>query len=365
MSDERPATTTMNSRFATILTAVLTFATVGGLSRSGSLRAADFPQAEITNGQVRVKLYLPDAKNGYYRGTRFDWSGVIAGLEYKGHNYYGPWFDRVDPHIQDFGYAGSEVVASPCTAISGPAEEFQTHGTALGWGDAKPGGTFIKIGVGVLRKDEGDYDFVKLYEIVDSGKWTVDKNRDFVEFIHELADSSSGYGYIFRKTVRLAPWKPEMVLEHSLKNTGRRTLQTSVYNHNFLVLDKQPPGPDFSISVPFQIRSPQPPHLPKKDLAEFRGNHVVFRKVLENEDVVETALLGFGASAKDNEIRIENRRVGAGMRIRGDRPLSFANLWSIRTVLAIEPFITMTIKPGTEFTWRISYEYYTLPTPAK
>jgi hypothetical protein len=25
-----------------------------------------------------VKLYLPDAEHGFYRGTRFDWSGVVV-----------------------------------------------------------------------------------------------------------------------------------------------------------------------------------------------------------------------------------------------------------------------------------------------
>ena len=144
----------MNSPFGTRLATVLAWATVCALAFGGKLLAADFPQAEISNGQIRVKLYLPDAKNGYYRGTRFDWSGVIASLEYKGHNFYGPWFDRVDPKIHDYAYVGTEVVAGPCTAISGPVEEFQTNGTALGWDEAKAGGTFIKIGVGVLRKDD-------------------------------------------------------------------------------------------------------------------------------------------------------------------------------------------------------------------
>ena len=36
------------------------------------LSAADHPMAEVGNGQIRAKLYLPDAKNGYYRATRFD-----------------------------------------------------------------------------------------------------------------------------------------------------------------------------------------------------------------------------------------------------------------------------------------------------
>jgi hypothetical protein len=78
---------------------------------------------------------------------------------------------------------------------------------------------------------------------------------------------------------------------------------------------------------------------------------------------VETPLLGFRATPEDYDIRIENRKVGAGMRIRGDRPLSFENFWTIRTVLAMEPFITMTINPGSEFTWKTSYDYYTLSSP--
>ena len=42
-----------------------------------------FPEAQISNGQIRAKLYLPDARRGFYRSTRFDWSGVIASLEYQ------------------------------------------------------------------------------------------------------------------------------------------------------------------------------------------------------------------------------------------------------------------------------------------
>src|ERR1043166_8065606 len=90
------------------------------------LQSADCPSAEISNGEIRAKLYLPDPKNGFYRSTRFDWSGVIGSLEYKGHEYYGTWFNRIDPKVHDFAYEGSEIVASPFTAMLGPGEEFQT-----------------------------------------------------------------------------------------------------------------------------------------------------------------------------------------------------------------------------------------------
>jgi hypothetical protein len=52
------------------------------------------------------------------------------------------------------------------------------------------------------------------------------------------------------------------------------------------------------------------------------------------------------------------------MLIRGNRPLSDLHLWSIRSVLAVEPFIEMTIEPESEFSWEVSYQYYTLaPNP--
>lgn len=328
----------------------------------GILSAADPPQAEISNGQIRARLYLPDAKNGYYRGTRFDWSGVIASLVYKGHDYYGPWFGRVDPAVHDYVDQGTEIVASPCSAISGPVDEFQTGNKGLGWDEAKPGGTFIKIGIGALRKDDANYDHYKLYEVVDPGKWSIRKTAGSVEFTQELTDASLGYGYTYRKTVRLVPGQPVMVLEHSLKNTGRRAIQSSVYNHNFLVLDKRPTGPDFTVSVPYQIQSGRPLD---KNFAEIRGNQIVYLKELAAKEIATTPVRGFGDSPKDHVIRIENSKLGAGVKFTGDRPLSNASLWSIRSVISFEPFVAISVEPGAEFTWQTTYEYYTPATAGR
>ena len=344
------------------MASIIALSAVLGFAAYWDTATADVPQAEISNGEIRARLLLPDIHKGYYRGTRFDWSGVIAAFEYQGHKYYGPWYNRVDARVHDFQYEGGEIVASTCSGISGPVEEFTTNHKALGFDEAAVGGTFIKIGVGVLRKDSAEYDYVKQYEMVNPGQWKVATHPDSVEFTQELTDAATGYGYIYHKTVRLIPGKPEMVLEHSLKNTGSRTIHSSVYNHNFLVLDHQAPGPDYSLKVPFQIHSPEPPN---KDMAEIRGNQFVYLKTLANQDVVSAPLLGFNDSAQDNEIRIENHHAGAGMLIRGNRPLSMLNLWSIRSVLSVEPFIDMTIEPGSEFTWEMSYHYYALAPNSK
>ena len=321
--------------------------------------APDIPQARLTNGPLQVTVYLPNAQRGYYRGTRFDWSGVIQNLEYKGHRFYGPWYTKTDPHVRDFIYDGNDITAGPCSAIMGPVEEFTTAHKGLGYDDAKAGGTFVKIGVGVLRKpDNGEYSPYHLYEIVDGGKWSVQTGATSVEFTHELRDASSGYAYTYTKTLRLVPGKPELVIEHSLRNTGQKLIQTSVYDHNFFVPDNQPPGPGTVITVPFKIQTAQPP---ENGLAEIRGKQLVYLKPLQGQDRVTAAIKGFTGSAKDYDVRVENAKAGIGYRVTGDRPVSSIFLWSIRSVVSMEPYIDMSIEPGSEFTWEYSYEYFTVP----
>lgn len=312
---------------------------------------------QLTNAALRVRVYLPDARTGYYRGTRFDWSGVIGGLEYAGHDFCPQWFQRVDPNVHDFTYDGADIVAGPCTAVTGPAEEFVFNGKPLGFEESKAGGTFIKIGVGILsRPDEKAYDPYRLYSIKDGGRWTVKPRGGAVEFRQELGDASSGYGYDYRKTVTLVDDKPELVLDHVLRNTGKRVIQTAVYNHNFMYLDRQAPGPGSSIRVPFTIRTSALPNSP----AQVQSNYITFSKKLAGEDRAYIDIKGFGETAADYNIRVEDRGAGAGVRITGDQPLSRLALWAIRAPLSIEPFIEMQVKPGSEFKWRIKYEYYGL-----
>ena len=152
--------------------------------------------------------------------------------------------------------------------------------------------------------------------------------------------------------------RPNMVIEHSLKNTGTKEIKSNVYNHNFVVLDHQTPGPDFVFKVPYEIK---PLHAPDSALAEVRSNEVVLKKQLSGSDEVPLAFRGFSNSAVDNETVIENTKVGAGVKITGDHPLSMSVFWCVRTVLAVEPYIAIDVQPGAEFAWKDMYEYYTIP----
>jgi len=323
------------------------------LACAALLPAAGPPQKEISNGQIRAKIWLPDAKDGYYKGTRFDWSGVIYSLVYKGHDYYGPWYTQRRADVRDFVYEGQDIVTGPASSITGPAEEF----SSVGYEEAKAGDTFLKIGVGLLRKpDDAAYDHYKNYEVVDAGRWTFRAGRDFLEMTQELS-TPDGYGYTYRKTIQLVKGEPQMSIRHSLSNTGKKALAASVYNHNFLVLDKQAPGPGYSITVPFEIKTQRPM---TGDLAEIAGKQIVYHKSLQGEDRVSTPILGFTNSPQDYDFRVESEAAGAGMHVTSNRPLARAMLWSIRSVVAVEPYIDVEVEPGKEFGWTLDYDYYTL-----
>lgn len=304
--------------------------------------AAQPPEAKIANSKVQARLYLPDPDKGYYRGTRFDWAGSIASLEANGHSYFGKWFDRYDPKLHD--------------AITGPVEEFLTGDAALGYEEAKPGEKFVRIGIGALRKpEEPKFERFKTYDIVDGGKRTQKSGPDWIEFTHELTDAN-GYAYLYTKRLSLPKDKAELVIQHTLKNTGKKAIDTEVYNHNFYMLDNQTTGPDFTVHFAF----PPKAAADFKGLAEVKDSDLRYLSELKRGQTVFTEFTGFGTTAKDNDFRVENRKSGAGVRQRGDLPVSKLVFWSIPTTVCPEAYVHIKVEPGKQVSWKIQYEFYTL-----
>lgn len=334
---------------------------LGGMLAAGSIAAQTYPgaypQTKLSNGVLDATIYLPDAEKGFYRGTRFDWAGVIGSLEYKGHSYFGPFFEKFNPSVRDVEI-GDPVEAGVNSAASGAVEEFiGADEVALGYAEAKPGEAFCKIGVGALRKqDDQSYSSYTNYAILDGGKRTVKSGRTWIELTQQV-DCGSGYGYTYAKTIRLLKNEPEMTIEHRLVNTGEKAIDTRVYDHNFLVIDHQSTGPDVVMGFSF----PPEPSRALHGLAAVRGNQLVFLKEFKGSDVFDSEFSGFGKTAADYQIQVDNHKTGAGVTIHGDRPLVNVEVWAVRTVVAPEPYIEIKVPAGREFTWKYTYRFYTAP----
>jgi hypothetical protein len=312
----------------------------------------EVPSAEITNGIIKAKLYLPDSEKGYYRATRFDWSGVIPSLEYKGHQYFDQWNQSpYNPKLND--------------AIQGPVQEFGP----LGYDEAKVGETFVKIGIGALRKiEEKSYRYAFTYEIANNGKWSVSKKKDRITFTHELNDAS-GYSYLYTKTVLLVKGKPLMVLQHSLKNTGKKLITTSVYDHNFFVIDKEPTGPNMKMSFPFDVSAEDKGNGSLKGfdtIATIQGNSIIYNRGLnKGEQVYSNGLKGFRKVPEDYNITSVNIKTGAGVKITSDQVLEKLVYWACPTTACAEPYISLSVAPGKEIKWKYNYEFFASAQPEK
>jgi hypothetical protein len=318
------------------------------------------PTATISNGRFTATIALPDAKKGYYRGTRFDQSGIVTSLKYKGHDYITPWSQIYDPAVVDFEYRGDMIATGAGSTMVGIPEEF----TTLGWEDAAIGKTFVKPGVGALRKpDDKPYDHYRTYEIVEGGKWSVKKTATSITFTQTVHDLGSGYSYIYSKTIALVPGKSELTMAHTLRNTGSKPIEGVVYDHNFLRWDNETPGPDYSLHFAFDAKPTKP--LGENPPIIYSGSTVRFTHALTGKEALRSEPVGFSDDARDYDFRVENSKLGIGLHIKGDRTLGSMVIWGMRTAFALEPRIHYDFPPGSAFSWKYDYQAYELGAAAK
>ena len=189
--------------------------------------------------------------------------------------------------------------------------------------------------------------------LVDGGKWTVQAKPSEVSFRQQL-QSPIGIAYDYEKTVRLDPQDPVLILAHRLKNTGAKTIDTEVYDHDFFMLDGAPSGPGMVVRFPFAPKAEKS----MEPLAGIDGKEIVYRQELQGEQCVESFLTGYSSFTSDYDITVENQKTGVGVEQTGDVPISRFNFWSIRTTICPEAYIHLVIAPGQTARWNIRYRFY-------
>ncbi len=326
----------------------------GDLKFMGKIKMKNCPSVELSNGIIKCKLYIPDAKNGYYRGSRFDWSGLIRKVIYKNHRFFGPWWPGTETRSPE---ANDQVV--------GPAGEFGMGTFNMpappGYNEAKIGGEFLKIGVGILKKSKLDIDpktkkanyfFGRNYKIIEPIPWVIKHGKDWISFTQEVKNFK-GYGYIYTHKIYLIKNKSEFIDQYTLKNIGKKEIYQTHYAHNFTSIDNQPVGTDYELTFPFnpQIVSPS-------DYMFVNGKKILFSKSLKT-NAVFTVIKGFNTNkSTDNQVIIKNIKTGAGVKIKGNHPFIWCCFFATPKVVCPEFFVNIKIKPGETFKWKDSYKFF-------
>ena len=290
----------------------------------------------IFNNTLKLTLHAPDGVKGYYRGTRFDWAGVFESVEYRGCNYAEPWFENYSPVMHD--------------AVCGPAEEF----SPIGLDEAvEAGAPFLKIGVGVLERMEGEYDRFKLHNILDSGRRTLCVTENSVVFGHSI-DSDTGYGYEYIKEISLTG-PNAFRISHRLKNTGRKPLAGNVYNHNFFTLGLMATGESRQLDFPF---TPEGDWRAEYTEVGFKENGIRFTRTLQKGESVFTGNLhaaGCGLNGSPYGLELRELQTGRAVAAKCAEPMVKAVFWSNHRIACIEPYIDYAVAPGETFDFAIDY----------
>lgn len=263
-----------------------------------------------------MKLELHRPWDGFYKGTRFDHSGIFSSLVYKGQELCGPWFTRYDPFMHD--------------AVQGPAEEFSPIVLDDLW---------LKPGVGLLRQDGQAYDRFKLYELADAGRWEMDGYR----FHHHL---KACYDYI--KEIAITA-DNRFEIRHRLH--AFMPLKGDVYNHNFFTMGKMAVTPSRVIAFPF---SPEGDWRAEYDSVGFTSDGIRFSRALqEGESVYSGNIHKAGDDGMPYKMRLCEGSIS--VLISGDVPVFKTVLWANHRIACLEPYNRIDLAPGETFSWTIEY----------
>ncbi|MDG1573319.1 hypothetical protein OZ410_13400 [Robiginitalea sp. M366] len=290
----------------------------------------------LVNSNIELEIDLP--LEGY-EATRFDWTGKIREVKYRGVSLCGAE-QRDAPHPEGLGW--------------GFYNEFGIEG-ALGYGEAPIGGWFHKIGVGLLQKGEGPYDFLKTYP-VQPAAFEVQSAADRLELVCR-SEMALGYAYVLHKTIRLLAHG--FALEYRLENTGERPIRTTEYNHNFTAIGQALIGPEYRLRFPFALRPDSFEETVNPEGKVLLGTQDLSLKGTPKDPFFFSHLSG--GEAVTAQWILEHSGHGLALSEQGNFTPAKVNLWGWGHVISPELFHAIALEPGRATAWSRIYQVKELP----
>ena len=280
----------------------------------------------LENASLKLTLCRPGT---YYTGTRFDWAGVFKKVECDGLVYCDEWFDGGEPSLHDH--------------VCGPSEEFFG---AAGYEQAPVGGEFMKIGVGMLRReDNGPYQRFHTYRISDGGCRGLVADMGKALFTHCLQGK-----YEYEKTVELCSGR-SFRITHCLRNLGSDPLAVRQYNHNFFTFGLRQVGTERSVEWDFPVQGEWREDSVNGDMNErsvwitapIMPGQKLFLQGIKQE---KAASGGYGFTLRAGERKV---------RVRSGLPMTESVLWANDRVFCPEPYVDLNIRSSETASWWIEY----------
>jgi len=271
-----------------------------------------------------------------YQAARFDWTGKIRVVNFQNSPISG--IERTDNQQEQ-------------TLGKGFYNEFGID-MALGFEEAKIGGWFHKIGVGLLKKTDNTYAFNKSYEIQPAVfEVSETTNKLLIKCQSKLVN---GYAYTLIKTIELQ--ESSFIIHYHFDNTGEKSIITDEYVHNFTAINRALIGPNYHLNFPFPLKptlfeetvNPEKKVIIGQKGFQFKGTPkkpFFFSNLTGNE---------WGSASWE----LINQQHKIGIREKGNFQTNKVNLWGWEHVISPELFFKIHLAPNQAIEWVRRYDVF-------
>jgi hypothetical protein len=319
---------------------------------------------KIHSDRLSVEIAQPGS---VYTGPRFDWTGFITQVTLttsggNQHTFCVP--ESLEP--------------GKGTGGRGICNEFGND-KAIGYTEAKPGETFPKLGIGLLRRPERpQYNFFFPHEIAQPFPIDTSVVENQAIFTVEPVECR-GYAVRLTKTVNTRENWLEIV--YRLENVGSQPINTNEYCHNFLRVDDHLIGPEYCLHFPYTIQLEDIarayrhflPLLARKLLPTYIQDKLLKRQAAPGNQAVQIQGADFNLKttpqspfyfrplgfAKTDGYQWELSHLPSGVKIReyDDFAPCRVAVWGTTHVISAEIFVDINLPPNQEKTWSRRYEF--------
>lgn len=289
----------------------------------------------LKNKNIKVHIDLP-LEN--YQISRFDWTGKITAVKYKG--IYVSGTEKLN-HKDSMDYG------------KGFYNEFGID-SPVGFEGIKQGDYFHKIGIGRLKKEGEQYRFSQKYEI-EPAEFKITKDADKIT-IECYAPNANGYSYVLKKEIEIL--ESGFIINYHLRNTGEKTIMTNEYTHNFLAINREFMGNHYILKFPFQIKPEQfGATVNPEDKVVISQNEITFNGI-PNEQFFFSNLSG--SKNIDASWELINTKSRIGISEKASFKTSKVNVWGWKHVISPELFFDLKVEPNQVVEWSRTYTVFEL-----
>jgi hypothetical protein len=238
-----------------------------------------------------------------------------------------------------------------------------------GYNEGSNNSPFLKIGVGILRRNSSAYNFSSNYPIIELAQTSTTWQRDRARFVQALSGTADGYSCMLEEDVIVK--NDTLILNYVLTNTGTKTFTTEQYLHNFLTFSQRNVGPNYRVYFPYDVEvSPAlqkwvppeygfvgraPGFIDSNPPMVAHENMVLYTKQISS--VPKTWIYKPDDYLGPDSVAVEQTELGQRVIIDSSLRSDYIGIWTTSYQVSPEQFVFITLEPEEKAEFTRTYKF--------